>query len=199
MFNRTINSEELKRMAYRANRFRFGKIMCGAMLLLSMIVTAGAQIEFSKPKRSKHMPNPSVLASSRDEVLTIAKQMLEMREIPLDKEDCNPTSGECTLISKPVVFVKGIPTRSQLEHYCEVPIAAVRNWTKGRYVLRIQINPASPDKSQVGVYARFEGMTGEVLSDGWVPLVSKGELEDRLLRCIQDRLQGGDCTSDEIK
>ncbi|MCI0487887.1 MAG: hypothetical protein L0229_14945 [Blastocatellia bacterium] len=186
-------------MTNRAGRFRFEGVVFGAMLFLAMVATVGGQIQFGKPKKSKPLPNPSILAASRDEVLTIAKQMLEMREIPLDKEDCSPTTGECTLISKPVVFVKGIPTRSQLEHYCEVPVAAVRNWIKGRYVLRIQINPASPDKSLVGVYAKFEGMTGEAMSNGWVPLASRGELEDRLLRCIQDRLQGGDCTSDEIK
>jgi len=27
----------------------------------------------------------------------------------------------------------------------------------------------------------------------WIQLTSKGELEDLMLRCIQDRSQGGDC------
>ena len=186
-------------MENRASAFRFNRVLGGAIILLAVVATVGGQIQFNKPKKTEPLPNPSIIEAGRDEVLTTAKQMLEMREIPLDKEDCSPTSGECTLISKPVVFVKGIPTRSQLEHYCEVPAAAVRNWVRGRYVLRIQINPASPEKSQVGVYAKFEGMTGEVMGNGWVPLTSKGVLEDKLLRCIQDRLRGGDCTSDEIR
>ncbi|HEU4389599.1 MAG TPA: hypothetical protein VFV34_17475, partial [Blastocatellia bacterium] len=121
------------------------------------------QIQFNKPKAEGHLPNPTILRGSRDDIRSIAKQMLETREIPLDKEECNPQTGECSLISKPVVFIKGITTRSQLEHYCDVPAAHVRNWTKGRYTLRIQINPSSPTTAQVGLYAKFEGMTDGVL------------------------------------
>jgi hypothetical protein len=134
------------------------------------------------------------MPAARDEVLTMTKQMLETREIPLDKEDCNGITGECTLISKPVMFIKGIQTKSQLEHYSEVPAADVRNWVSGRYVLRIQISPASPKTSQVAVYTKFEGRTTDgAMGSEWVPLTSKGELEDKILRCIQDRVLGGDC------
>ena len=161
--------------------------------LLLVGITAGAQIEFSRPKRIKPLPNPSIINSTRDEVVSMTKQLLETREIPLDKEDCSTTTGECTLISKPVVFIKGIATKSQLEHYCEMPAVEVRNWARGRYVLRFQISPATPKTSQVGVYARFEGMLNAVTGSEWVPLTSKGELEDLMIRCIQDRLQGGDC------
>lgn len=156
-------------------------------------MAAGAQIEFSKPKAEKPLPNPSIMSAARDDLLTLVRQILETREIPLDKEDCNATNGECTFITKPIIFIKGIQTRSQLEHYCEVPAASVRSWSKGRYVLRIQISPASTKTCQVGVYAKFEGMTEGATGSQWVPLVSKGSLEDKMLRCIQDRLQGGNC------
>jgi hypothetical protein len=156
-------------------------------------LAAGAQIEFSKPKAEKPLPNPSIMPASRDEMLTLVRQLLETREMPLDKEDCNPTNGECAFITKPVIFIKGIQTRSQLEHYCEVPAASVRSWSRGRYVMRIQISPASTKTCQVGVYARFEGMTEGAIGSGWVPLVSRGRLEDWWLRCIQERLQGGNC------
>lgn len=162
-----------------------------AILLTSM--TAVAQIEFNKPKPIKPLPNPSIINASRDDVLSITKQMMETREIPLDKEDCSGTTGECTLLSKSVVFTKGIPTKSQLEHFCEMPRVDVRSWTRGRYVLRFQITPATPKTSQVGVYAKFEGMMNAVTGGEWVQLTSKGELEDLMLRCIQDRVQGGDC------
>lgn len=165
-------------------------------LILGAATTGVSQIQFNKPKADKPLPNPLITSASRDEVRSVAKQILETREIPLDKEDCNDTSGECALISKPVVFIKGITTRSQLEHYSEVPAAAVRNWVKGRYVLRVQIAPASVNTSQVGVYARFEGMTDEVVGSGWVSLASRGVFEDILLRCIQDRLRGIDCRDD---
>jgi len=162
-----------------------------AVLLTGM--TALAQIQFSKPKPIKPLPNPSIIGATRDEVLSITKQMLETREIPLDKEDCNSTNGECTLLSKSVVFIKGIATKSQLEHYCELPQVDVRNWTRGRYILRFQITPATPKTSQIGVYAKFEGMINSMTGSDWVPLTSKGELEDLMLRCVQDRVQGGDC------
>ena len=172
---------------------RFNQTMLGLIVIFSAVTAASGQIQFDKPKGVKPLPNPLILQGARDEVLAIAKQTLETREIPLDKEDCNATTGECTLISKQVVFTKGIPARSQLEHYCQVPTANVHNWVRGRYALRIQINPASPTSSQIGVYAKFEGMTDQGIGAEWVLLVSKGELEDRLLRCIQARLQGGEC------
>jgi hypothetical protein len=164
-----------------------------ALALLLTAMTVVGQIEFSKPKTIKPLPNPSIIFATRDEVMSIIKQMLETREIPLDKEDCNTTTGECTLISKPVVFIKGIATKSQLEHYCTMPRVDVRDWARGRYVLRFQLTPATPKTAQVGVYARFEGMMNGAAGSEWVALTSKGELEDLMLRCIQDRVQGGDC------
>lgn len=163
------------------------------VVLLLIALAAGGQIQFSKPKPLRPLPNPSIINAPRDEATSVTKQMLETREIPLDKEDCNTTTGECTLFSKPVVFTKGIVTKSQLEHYCDMPAVDVRNWVRGRYVLRFQITPATPKTSQVGVYAKFEGMMNAVTGSEWVPLTSKGELENLMLRCIQERVQGGDC------
>src|SRR5882724_8333248 len=123
----------------------------GVLLSLLLIgMPAVAQIQFSRPKPAKPLPNPSIIFATRDEVISITKQMLETREIPLDKEDCNSTTGECTLISKPVVFIKGIATKSQLEHYCTMQRLDVRDWARGRYVLRFQLTPATPKTSQVG-------------------------------------------------
>lgn len=176
-------------MSNRAAALAFRSVL--ALLLTAM--TAVAQLEFSKPKPVKPLPNPSIIFATRDEVTAITKQMLETREIPLDKEDCNATTGECTLISKPVVFIKGIAAKSQLEHYCNMPTVEFRDWARGRYVLRFQLAPATPKTAQVGVYAKFEGMMSGAAGSEWVALTSKGELENLMLRCIQDRVQGGDC------
>ncbi|HEX8089412.1 MAG TPA: hypothetical protein VF762_11195 [Blastocatellia bacterium] len=173
--------------------FRSGDAVRASLFIFLAAMTVGAQIQFDRPKAAKPLPNPSIIGAQRDEVVTVVKQMLETREIPLDKEDCNATTGECTLITKSVIFIKGIPTISQLQHYADVPKRDVRNWSKGRYMLRFQIGPASPKTAQVGVYARFEGMTDSVIGTEWVQLTSKGELEDTLLRCIQERIQGGEC------
>lgn len=162
-----------------------------ALALLSL--PSKGQIQLSKPKTEKPLPNPSLLNSQRDDILQATKQMLETREVPIDREDCNQLTGECTVISKPIIFIKGTMTRSQLEHYCDVPAAGVKNWTKGRYVLRIQISPASPKSAQVGVYAKFEGMLDDFSGNQWVSLNSKGEMENLFLKCIQDRVNGGDC------
>jgi hypothetical protein len=167
--------------------------LSAALVLFIFACTANAQIQFDKPKAEKPLPNPSMIQSPRDETLKATKQMLETREVSIDKEDCNQLSGECMLITKPVIFIKGITAKSQLEHYCIVPAANVKNWTRGRYSLRIQITPASPKSSQVGIYAKFEGMTDGFDGNEWVQLSSKGELEDKFLRCIQDRATGGSC------
>lgn len=180
-------------MTYQRSGFRLNQIFCSAFILFSIAFTISAQIQLGKTKPEPFLPNPYMIGAPRDEVLTATKQMFEAREVPLDKEDCNQLTGECTLISKPYIFIKGTMTRSQLEHYCEVPAANVRNWTKGRYVLRIQIAPTSPRNSQVGVYCKFEGMADNFTGNEWVPLTSKGELEDKFLRCIEARIHGDDC------
>jgi len=174
--------------------------------LLVALVVAGAtlafghareQIQFGKPKPEKPLPNPSIIGASRDEAVKAAKQMLETREIPLDKEECNQQSGECTLVSKQVVFIRGIAARSQLQHYCEIASADVREWSKGRYVLRIQVSPVTPATAQVGISARFDGMTAGVVGSEWVSLTSRGELEDKLLRCLDQRVKGVECKDEE--
>ena len=54
----------------------------GAFVTLLFIgMTAIAQIEFKRPKPAKPLPNPSIINSTRDEVLSMTKQMLETREI----------------------------------------------------------------------------------------------------------------------
>jgi hypothetical protein len=171
----------------------------GLALVVLAAAAANGQLQLSKPKAEKPLPNPYIIGAARDEVLAAAKQMLETREIPIDKEDCNQQTGECLVLSKPVIFIKGVvTTKSQLQHYCEVPAADVREWTSGRYVLRIQINPAALKTCQVGVYAKFDGKTQGAVGGEWVPLVSKGELEDKMLRCIEERVHGGEC-KDENK
>ena len=181
-------------MSDRASAFRRARTLTAIVVMLLAATVADGQLEFKRPKTEKPLPNPFIMSAARDEVLTVTKQMLETREIPLDKEDCSATTGECTLISKPVIFIRGIQTKSQLEHYSEVPAADVRNWISGRYVLTIKISPASPKTSQVAVYTKFDGRTTDgATGSQWVPLTSKGELEDKVLRCIQDRVLGGDC------
>ena len=186
-----------QKMFNRVGGLRFNRAITAILLVLVVVSGMSGQIQLSKPKAEQPLPNPSIIGTARDEILTATKQMLETREIPLDKEDCSQTTGECTLISKPVIFTRGITAKSQLQHYCDVPAAEVRNWGKGRYTLRIQISPASPHTSLVGVSARFEGMTDGLSGSEWVALSSKGELEDKLLKCIRDRVRGIDCKDEK--
>jgi hypothetical protein len=165
----------------------------GVLAITILIVTAAAQIQFDRPKAAKPLPNPSIMGATRDDVVTVIKQMMETREIPLDKEDCNATTGECTLISKFVIFTKGIPAKSQLQHFSELSDRDLRNWSQGKYVLRFQISPATPKTAQVGAYAKFEGRTDGAAGQEWISLNSRGELEDMMLKCVQDRIAGGDC------
>jgi hypothetical protein len=168
-------------------------ILRAALVGLLLAVGCAAQIQFNRPKTAKPLPNPSIMNAARDETVTLIKQLLETREIPLDKEDCNATTGECTLVSKPIIFTKGIPAKSQLQHFAEMPDRDPRNWSKGRYVLRFQVTPATPRTAQVGANARFEGLTDGAAGQEWVQLASRGELEDMMLRCVQDRIAGGNC------
>lgn len=166
-----------------------------SMLLVALVGVA--QIQFGRPKAVPRLPNPSVFAFSRDDVLAVTRQMLETREIPIEKEDCNENTGECTISCKSVTFIRGVTTQSQLQHYAEVPTAFAHNWVQGRYTLRILVSPATPASSEVGVYARFEGMRTDGIGNEWVGLTSKGELEDSLLKCIQSRLLGDICEEEK--
>jgi hypothetical protein len=165
-------------------------------VMVLMAVAANGQIEFDRPKPVKPLPNPMIMAAARDDVRNAAKQLLETRAISLDKEDCNQQTGDCVLVTKTVEFIRGITAKSQLQHYCDLPISDVRSWSKGRYSLKIQISPASPTTAQVGIYAKFEGETEGAIGQEWVTLNSKGILEDGLLRCLDERVRGGECKED---
>lgn len=165
-------------------------------LLVVGAPTERGQIDFDKPRPVKPLPNPMLVSAGRDDVRNAAKQMLETRQIPVEKEDCNQMTGECVMVTKAVEFIRGITTKSQLQHYCEVPDADNRSWAKGRYSLRIQVNPAGTNTAEVGIYARFEGETDDAVGQQWVPLTSKGILEDGLLRCLDERVRGGECKSE---
>ena len=64
-------------------RCQFVRLLC---LLLTASATAPAQIQFDRPKSQAPLPNPSMIAATRDELIALTKQMFEARELPLDKD-----------------------------------------------------------------------------------------------------------------
>lgn len=49
------------------------------LAVLLTAITVVAQIEFNRPKAAKPLPNPSIINATRDDVLSVTKQMLETR------------------------------------------------------------------------------------------------------------------------
>ena len=151
------------------------------------------QIQIAKPKAETPLPNPMIIKASRDDLKTAALKMLETREIPVEREDCSDQTGECTILTKHVVFIKGITTKSQLQHYCIVPTAGIRTWTRGRYVLKIQVNPSGVNSCQVGVYCSFEGLSDGATGSEWIKLSSRGIMEEKFLKCLEETVRSGVC------
>lgn len=155
------------------------------LLLLFTALQAGAsaQLEWDKPKAGRPIPNPSSINTNRDEISRIVQEILARNGIPVKVENMDDNRGTVTIVTEPVVFARGIVAQTQLRHFAEVGASEVTDITRGRVSLRIEVSPASPTSTIVGVYGTFEGFAQGTIPK-WVPTQSKGILEDKFLKQV---------------
>jgi hypothetical protein len=168
----------------------FNRSLLG-FLFLCCTTTASAQIEFDRPKTEGPLPNPYTLATKREDIVKAAVDLLKACAIPLDEAATKLADGK--IVTKPVVYTKGVTANSDLEHLATMPASDVRNWLQGRYSLEINALPVDQTKAQIQISARIQGrLAGTGIDQRWVTGVSNGSLEDEVLRGLSGKILGID-------
>ncbi|QQS46235.1 MAG: hypothetical protein IPM66_20340 [Acidobacteriota bacterium] len=171
--------------------FQVRPIVFIILIIAGLPAVASAQIQFDRPKTEQPLENPYTLGVPREQILETTKDILKKCGIPLDEEASKPAEGK--LVTKPVVFSRGVTTRNDLEYLAVMPASDVRNWTQGRYYLEISALPLDQKRSQIYVAAHIQGrMPDPLTGHQWIEGQSNGRLEDEVIRGLAGKLLGID-------
>jgi hypothetical protein len=150
-----------------------------------------AQIQIDRPKPEPPLDNPFTINLPRELILDSVRDILKTCDIKLDEAASKPREGK--MVTLPLVFSKGITTRTDLEYLATLPADEVRNWTAGRFVLEITVTPVDQKRSQVYVFARIDGRIADAFEGNkWVACQSNGRVEDEVLRGVAGKVLGID-------
>jgi len=171
-------------------KLRLGSLLLAFVCLAGWTTLASAQIQFDRPKTEPPLPNPYTINIPRDQILKTVREVLKTCSIPVDEEASKPV--ESKLVTKYVVFTKGVTARTDLEHLSNLPASEVHNWTQGRYSLEINALPLDEKRSQLQVIVRLQGQVADVVGTKWIDSPSNGTAEDEILRSLASRILGID-------
>jgi hypothetical protein len=152
-----------------------------------------AQFTFDKPKTELPLPNPYTMSVRRELILEAAREVLKSCAIALDDDLSRPAEGK--LVTKPVIYSRGVTVKNDLEYLATLPAGDVRNWSQGRYVLEVIAVPVDQKRSQLQINATIQGRVAEPNGTvKWIEGKSNGRLEDEVLRGMAGKVLGVDLT-----
>src|SRR5215510_6901183 len=126
--------------------------ICFSLLLMVFCsFDARAQLQLDRPKTDKTLDNPYVINAPREQILQTVREVLKTCAIQVDDTLSKPSEGK--IVTKSVVFTRGVTTKEDLEHLAKMPAGEVRNWQQGRYYLEITALPLDGKRSQISVIA----------------------------------------------
>jgi hypothetical protein len=135
------------------------------------------------------VPNPYRFSVPNDVLSKAVVELMAERKLIIDEPSSKPEQG--LFISQPYTFTRGsVVTGSELNRLAEVPATDVRNWTRGRYTLIVEVQPIDGVNTNVSVNARIEGRSDGVLGAEWVSLRSNGEAEENFIVNLVRKLTG---------
>ncbi len=152
---------------------------------------AGRGIDFGKGRTPTMapLPNPYRFTVPNDVLTKSIIELMAERKLILDEPSSKPEQG--LLISQPYTFTRGsVVTGSELNRLAEVPASEVRNWTRGRYTLIVEVQPIDGTATNVSVNARIEGRSDNVTGGEWVTLRSSGTAEEQFLTDLIIKVTG---------
>lgn len=173
------------------NNFRPHTLFALFFLLFVLTFDARAQLRFDKPKSEPPLENPYLVGVPREQVIQTATEILKTCSIPINEELSRLSEGK--IITKNIIFTRGVTAKNDLEHLAVMPAGEVRNWQQGRAYLEITALPLDGKKSQIMVVARIQGKIADPLrSNQWIDGQSNGALEDQVLRGLASKVLGID-------
>jgi hypothetical protein len=170
---------------------KISHISLSLLFLIFCSFEAFAQIEFDRPKTEKPLDNPYLINAPREQILETVREVLKTCGIQIDDVLSKPSEGK--IVTKSVVFTRGVTARQDLDHLAKMPASEVRNWQQGRWSLEISSLPLDENRSQISVTAHIEGKVIDAAGGvKWIEGRSNGAVEDETLRGLAGRILGID-------
>ncbi len=166
--------------------------ICLSLLFITFCsFDARAQIQLDRPKTEPPLDNPYVIHAPREQIMQTVREVFKACAIEIDDTLSKPNEGK--IVTKSVVFTRGVTARADLDHLAKMPAGEVRNWQQGRWRLEVSALPLDDKRSQLSINAHIEGKVIEA-SGGvqWIEGQSNGSLEDEALRGLAGRILGID-------
>ena len=152
---------------------------------------AGRGVDFGKGKTvaPPPLPNPYRFSVPNDVLAKSVAELMRERKMIVDDSVSKPEQG--LLISQPYTFTKGsVITASELNRLAEVPRTDLRNWTRGRYTIIVEVQPIDSAFTNISVNARIEGRSDGVMGAEWISLRSTGKAEEEFLVALIEKVTG---------
>lgn len=154
-------------------------------------VGAGRGIDFGRGRTPTPppIPNPYRFSVRRDTIIKATEELMRDRKFVLDTAASRPEEG--ILISQPYVFTKGaVVATSELGRYAEITESNSRGWTRGRYILIVEVQPIDGNNTNVSVNVKLEGRSDGVSGAEWTTLKSTGIAEEEFLTALIENITG---------
>ena len=145
-------------------------------------VGSGRGMDFGKGRTPEAPPlaNPYRLSGRRDVIINAVQELMRDRKLVVDENASRLADG--IIVSQPFTFTKGaVVAEADLSRYAEVPAAAARGWTRGRYTLTVEVQPIDGTAANIAVNAKVEGRSDGVTGAEWTTLKSTGLAEEQFL------------------
>lgn len=154
-------------------------------------VGSGRGMDFGKGRTPTPppVPNPYRFSIRRDAVLKAVEDLMRDRKLVPDTASSKPDEG--ILMSQPYTFTKGaVVATSELGRYGEITDSNSRGWTRGRYILIVEVQPIDGNNTNVSVNVKLEGRSDGASGAEWVTLRSTGVAEEEFLSALVENLTG---------
>ena len=152
---------------------------------------AGRGMDFGKGRTPAPppIPNPYRFSVRRDAIIKATEELMRDRKFVLDVAASRPDEG--ILISQPYIFTKGaVVATSELNRYGEITESNSRGWTRGRYILIVEVQPIDGNNTNVSVNVKLEGRSDGASGPEWVTLKSTGIAEEEFLIVLIENVTG---------
>ena len=141
-----------------------------------------------KTKTREMLANPYRLAARRNVLVENVINVLKERKLIIDENASRLSEG--FIVTEPYIFAKGaVTTRSELSRYAVLPTEDAV-FTRGRYILTIEVQSIDGVQNNVSVTAKVDGKSENGLSSEWTTLASTGVAEDEFLAKLIEAVTG---------
>lgn len=141
-----------------------------------------------KTQVRERLPNPYKLNSRRDVLMETIAAVLRNKKMVIDEASSRLADG--MIVTQPFVFAKGtVITQNELRRYGIVEFAD-NAWSRGRYVLTIEVQSIDGVQNNVTVNAKVEGLGGTGLTSEWTIVRSSGQAEEEFLIKLVEAVTG---------